>query len=137
VHILNKKNKVMFNTIINIELTLEQFYFGYQSNQTVSRQRFCDLCHGTGAHTFDDLKKCDHCEGTGLHLYLKEGDNSFAHAVNTTCRTCNGYGKVILNKCQKCSGQRVSVLYYSHLIICELTCKYIYIYIYIYNYCFS
>ena len=72
-HIKNNAHKKMPNTIIPIELTLEEIYKGLEVHKTVARNRICQTCNGTGAFTESDIKPCSICEGRGNRIYLKDG----------------------------------------------------------------
>ena len=64
----------------------------------------CDHCHGSGAQSSADISGCTTCGGTGV--VNEQVRTAFgAMMQQRVCPTCNGTGKVIKNKCQKCHGQ--------------------------------
>ncbi len=104
-HIVSNAVKMMPNTIVQVPLTLEQMFHGYNFTHKAQINRFCKTCLGhSGAHSHDDITPCPVCQGTGRHLYIRDGEAGFVHAVNTTCKSCDGYGNLINKKCTMCGG---------------------------------
>ena len=63
----------------------------------------CPDCKGTGAKNGTEFSTCSECGGTGQVRYTE--NTIFGRMVRTgICRTCNGTGKMIKEKCSSCGG---------------------------------
>ena len=89
---------------INLEITLEDAYFGTTKKMKIPIKRACSLCKGLGFEK-DSLKKCTVCNGSGQVSYKTK---SFFGTILTshTCPQCNGYGFTVDKKCSKCNGNQ-------------------------------
>lgn len=87
-----------------VEITLDDIYFGSEKKIKVEREVKCDTCDGRGSNTPEDVKTCSTCDGKGVVI---ETQRSILGAIRTqrTCPTCNGVGKVITDPCQACLGE--------------------------------
>ena len=66
----------------------------------------CHVCHGLGAVSKKDIKVCSQCGGSGT--VVMEQQTLFGRTqTRTTCPTCKGTGKEIINKCSNCNGEGV------------------------------
>ena len=64
----------------------------------------CSNCHGTGANTPRDVENCSRCRGTGRVRVVQQ--TLFGQmASERACPDCNGSGKKIKVRCNKCNGQ--------------------------------
>ena len=84
----------------NLELTLEEAYKGKEEEIVFEKWESCDICEGTGVTPGTELEICPHCRG--------EGEIARSHGffqIRTTCSTCNGTGKIIVDPCSKCKGR--------------------------------
>ena len=87
-----------------IEITLEEVYFGVEKEVSISRDVKCETCSGSGAKNSSDVVKCSTCEGKG---YVIETKNSFLGMIRTQkiCPKCEGRGEEIKNPCSDCKGK--------------------------------
>lgn len=89
---------------LKVSLTMEEIAFGVEKTLKVKKHIQCDSCGGTGAETDEDFETCSTCSGTGEVRQVSR--TMFGQFVNVQpCPTCAGEGKIIRNKCSKCSGE--------------------------------
>lgn len=88
------------NIETTIKITLEELYGGADKKITFKRMEACDQCKGRGSATKDDIKVCIDCYGVGYIV-----SNLVSLFSREECRKCKGSGKIIINKCQGCSGK--------------------------------
>ncbi len=88
---------------IKVRLSLKEIAEGVTKKVKITKQIACDKCGGTGAKDSSSYTTCHTCNGAG---YVTRMENSFFGRVQTqgVCPTCGGTGKVITEKCDKCSG---------------------------------
>jgi molecular chaperone DnaJ len=84
----------------NVELSLEDAVKGKSLEIKVPTYVSCDPCDGSGAKPGTSAKTCSTCHGHG-QVQMRQG----LFAVQQTCPTCSGKGKVISDKCTSCRGQ--------------------------------
>ena len=84
----------------NMELTLEEAVRGCDKEIEVPTLVSCDPCEGTGAKKGTSSSTCSTCHGHG-QVQMRQG----LFAVQQTCPTCGGKGKVIADPCTSCRGQ--------------------------------
>ena len=84
----------------NVELSLEDAVKGKSLEIKVPTYVSCDPCDGSGAKPGTSAKTCSTCHGHG-QVQMRQG----LFAVQQTCPTCSGTGKVIVDKCTSCRGQ--------------------------------
>ena len=89
-----------------IEIDLDDVYFGCEKDIKVTRDDKCDDCDGKGAKDSSDIQTCSHCNGTGV---VTEIQRSILGAIRTQrpCPSCNGSGKKIKNPCSSCNGKGI------------------------------
>src|SRR5512145_1007930 len=94
------------NLRVKVKLNLEEIEKGVEKKLKVSKYIACDECSGTGAKGGSAYSTCGTCRGSGQ---VTRVSNTFLGQMQTTqvCPTCNGDGKMITNKCTKCSGEGV------------------------------
>lgn len=94
------------NLRVKVKLNLEEIEKGVEKKLKVSKYIVCDECSGTGAKGGSAYSTCGTCRGTGQ---VTRVSNTFLGQMQTTqvCPTCGGEGKMITNKCGKCSGEGV------------------------------
>lgn len=86
-----------------VRLTLEEIAEGTERTIEYTKFKTCDNCSGTGAKSASAYVKCSNCGGTGEKRTVS--NSIFGQIVNVTvCPYCNGEGKIIKEKCEKCSG---------------------------------
>jgi len=83
----------------HLEITLEEAALGGKRTIHVPRRRTCPNCSGSGARPGSRPKKCIHCNGNG-RITLQ---GSF-FSISKACERCGGLGRVITERCPRCSG---------------------------------
>lgn len=88
---------------VKLNLTFEESVFGVTKNITINKIENCHLCNGIGAKHGTAYTTCKECNGSG---YVKYTENTlFGRMIKTgVCKTCNGTGKKITEKCDHCNG---------------------------------
>ncbi len=86
----------------NLDITLEDAYYGTEKRIKYRRNAMCPDCNGTGAKN-GKLITCPTCNGTGQQRIVR-GQGFFRMVTVTTCQTCGGRGKIPEEKCPKCNG---------------------------------
>ncbi len=84
----------------NLELSLEDAVKGKTLEIKVPTFVSCEPCDGSGAKKGTQPKTCSTCHGHG-QVQMRQG----LFAVQQSCPTCNGQGKVISDPCNSCHGQ--------------------------------
>ncbi len=86
-----------------IEISLEDVYFGVEKEIKVSRMDKCDNCNGLGTKNPNNIKTCSKCNGSGV---IVEIQRSILGAIRTqrTCPVCAGKGNIISDPCPTCNG---------------------------------
>lgn len=87
-----------------IEISLEDVYFGVEKTIKINREEKCKTCDGKGAKSSNDIKNCNVCNGSGVETVLQR---SILGTIRTqrVCSKCHGKGKEIKNPCSTCSGK--------------------------------
>ena len=83
----------------DMELTLEEAYFGIEKEITFYKLELCQTCGGTGMSPGTQPMTCSTCQGRG-QVIRSQG----FFQVSTTCPTCHGEGQIISDPCKDCSG---------------------------------
>lgn len=87
----------------DLEITLEQAAFGFETNIDVPRYETCTECGGSGAAPGTSPQTCINCAGTGQVQFAQ--NTPFGRIVNArTCERCRGEGTVIDTPCSSCGG---------------------------------
>jgi molecular chaperone DnaJ len=88
-----------------IQIDLDDVYFGKEIEITVPREKKCEDCDGKGAKNADDVVTCDACGGSG---FVTETQRSILGMVRTQrpCNKCHGKGNTIKNPYKNCDGNR-------------------------------
>jgi molecular chaperone DnaJ len=84
----------------NVDLSLEDAVKGKSLEIKVPTYVNCEPCDGSGAKPGTSAKTCSTCHGHG-QVQMRQG----LFAVQQTCPTCGGSGKVITDKCASCYGE--------------------------------
>jgi molecular chaperone DnaJ len=87
------------DTIMGLELSLEEAFSGVTKTITFSREATCKSCNGSGAESF---QTCDVCKGTGT---LRTSKGFFK--MSQACTACGGTGRKITKFCRTCGGRGV------------------------------
>lgn len=83
----------------NMELSLEEAERGVTREIRIPTLKECDVCHGSGAKPGTSAVTCPTCHGQG-QVQMRQG----IFAVQQTCLSCQGQGKIIKDPCTKCHG---------------------------------
>ncbi len=94
------------NIRIKVALTLEEIANGVEKKLKVNKFVACEGCHGSGAEAGSAHDNCTTCRGTGTVTRITQTILGQMQS-SSTCPTCNGEGKIIKNKCKKCSGEGI------------------------------
>jgi molecular chaperone DnaJ len=87
----------------DLEITLENAFYGLETKIEVPLYTTCPRCGGTGAER-GALKTCPQCNGAGEVRRIQS--RGFMQFVSITpCGKCNGTGKIIEKKCPECRGE--------------------------------
>ena len=91
------------NIDINLKLTFEESAHGLKRDVTYMCMQECDACHGTGAKNGTEYTTCSDCGGSGQVQFSQRTVFGEMRSVGV-CKTCNGTGKMIKEKCPNCGG---------------------------------
>ncbi len=91
------------DSLIPVELTLEECATGVAKELSVDTAAVCTTCHGEGTAPGTSRITCDTCKGSGE---IQQVQRSLLGQVVTSrpCPVCRGYGEVIPEPCRQCSG---------------------------------
>ena len=85
--------------VVTANITPIQSFKGEDVTINYFRNVGCESCAGSGGHR----EVCVGCKGYGYH-YIVSGSGFFRQEVRQVCKTCNGEGFKLINKCHTCSG---------------------------------
>ncbi len=89
---------------IKLKLNLEEVANGVEKKIKVKRYVSCKSCQGNGSKNGSSLQNCSTCNGTGQIKRVQQ--TMLGQMVTTnTCHTCNGEGKVVIDRCEACFGE--------------------------------
>lgn len=92
---------------VQVNLSFSEAVLGCTKKITIPKVESCDHCGGTGAKGGTQFSTCGECDGKGQVRYTE--NSIFGRIVKTgICKTCNGTGKIIKEKCSVCSGNGYS-----------------------------
>jgi molecular chaperone DnaJ len=91
------------DALLRLEVELAEAAFGTSRDLTVDTAVVCGTCHGSGARGDSEPVTCETCRG---HGEVQQVQRSFLGDIRTArpCPTCRGFGTVIPNPCDECSG---------------------------------
>ena len=91
------------DALIRLEIDLAEAAFGTSHELKVDTAVVCGTCHGSGAAAGSEPVSCQTCRGRGE---VQQVQRSFLGEIRTArpCPTCRGYGSVIPEPCDECSG---------------------------------
>ncbi len=87
----------------DLEIELEDAFYGREKKITLLKTQSCPTCHGTKAAK-GGLIICHECHGRGQIIYEQRTGWSIFRQI-TTCPKCRGQGKRITSFCQNCHGK--------------------------------
>lgn len=89
---------------MSMKITFEEAIFGVRKEVNVPRYESCSACHGTGAKHGKEFNTCSDCHGSGRVRFQQ--NTLFGTTIREgVCKTCNGTGKIIKEKCATCNGK--------------------------------
>jgi len=83
----------------DLELTLEDAFYGKEEEIVFDRLETCMACNGSGITPGSEPQVCATCQGRG-QVIRSQG----FFQISTTCPACNGQGQVITDPCKECRG---------------------------------
>lgn len=88
---------------LDLALSLREAAFGVTKTVRLYRSKKCERCHGNGAEPGTPIKDCATCHGSGV---IEHTQRSLFGAIRTqtSCRACDGEGKIAEKKCGECRG---------------------------------
>ncbi len=84
----------------NLELTLEEAYYGKEETIEIPRIESCPECSGSGAERGSTVDTCPQCYGRGQ---VTQSQGFFT--MSRTCPRCRGEGEIIKSPCRNCNGK--------------------------------
>lgn len=87
----------------NMEITLEEAFYGVEKEIKIPTTEVCEECHGHGTADGKEPPVCPTCQGTGK---IHKSQGGF-FIVETTCPKCKGRGRLVNEACKKCDGEGV------------------------------
>lgn len=91
---------------VAIEVPLQDFFLGKDSDFGVEMQNVCESCTGSGSAD-GKRKKCPRCSGSGVITQTIQ-IGPMIQRMQTPCDHCQGAGTVIAKKCKTCGGARTA-----------------------------
>ena len=88
------------NLRYNLELTLEEAFYGKEEEIVFQRLEPCQTCNGTGVKPGSEPQVCATCQGRG-QVVRSQG----FFQISTTCPACHGQGRIITDPCHECRGE--------------------------------
>jgi molecular chaperone DnaJ len=85
--------------VVTANITPIQSFKGEDVTINYFRNVGCESCAGSGGNR----EVCVGCKGYGYHSIVS-GSGFFRQEVRQVCKTCNGEGFKLINKCHTCSG---------------------------------
>ena len=89
---------------VTVKLTLKEISEGVTKKLKINKTIACSKCGGSGAKDSSSYATCSRCGGSG---YVVTVQNSFFGRMQTqsVCPECQGSGRVIKDRCDKCGGE--------------------------------
>ena len=84
----------------NLEISLEEAYLGRTVEIDVPTLVTCHTCEGSGAKPGTGMSTCKHCNGHGK---VRAAQGFFT--IERTCPVCQGRGQIMEQPCTDCGGQ--------------------------------
>ena len=98
-------SKEGLNIVVELPLTLEQSFMGYNSKLNVTRKRRCSECDGTRCAANTVTHTCEACNGRGKNLGFSQPTmGGYEQAVFRECQYCHGHGSLPHEPCPVCQG---------------------------------
>ncbi|MDZ7616750.1 MAG: DnaJ C-terminal domain-containing protein, partial [Patescibacteria group bacterium] len=96
-----RRSRVNRGADIRCRVTLDLLEAAHGTSKVIQFQRHqpCETCHGSGAEAGSRPETCSYCGGSGRVVQSRG-----IIAIQSTCPSCNGAGKVIRRPCKSCRG---------------------------------
>jgi len=85
-------------------ISFKESIFGAKKKIKVNVHEECSTCHGSGAHSKNDVKTCSKCHGSG-RITVEQQTLFGRTRTQAACNVCGGTGKEITKKCNTCHGE--------------------------------
>ncbi|MEW6481835.1 MAG: molecular chaperone DnaJ [bacterium] len=87
------------NLRYDVEISLEDAYFGKEEKISFEKREVCSFCGGDGSAKQGGRRACPTCNGSG-RIVQQTGFFS----IQRTCTRCDGRGSIITTPCPECRG---------------------------------
>ncbi len=87
-----------------LKITFEEAVFGCTKELTYERAEPCGECSGSGSAAGTTPETCSMCQGRG-RIRVQQG--MIPIAIERTCPTCKGAGRIVKDPCKLCRGPGV------------------------------
>lgn len=94
------------DTVTAFHVSLKDIYNGATLELEIDMDSVCDDCDGT-ASADGKTTKCSECNGAGVRVVRHQLAPGFIQQMQTVCDKCSGKGKIVVNPCRTCKGNRV------------------------------
>ena len=92
------------NSYMSLDIDFLEAVHGVEKTVTITVDKLCEKCHGTGAESSSDIETCPTCRGSGR--VTRQTRTAFGVMQSqTTCPDCHGTGKHITKYCPECHGE--------------------------------
>jgi DnaJ family protein A protein 2 len=92
-----------------IPIDLEDLYNNVVKKIEIRQKVICLDCNGTGGKSSDDIVTCSQCDGKGKIMRILNLGPGMIQQTMSDCNKCGGLGKIILNKCPACNGNKIII----------------------------
>ena len=92
--------------IINIPLTLKEFYIGTKKKVSLKLKNICSGCSGNGGL---NAELCHGCSGNGFIIQNKMLGPGFIQRFQSLCNICKGNKKTFKLICNMCNSNKISI----------------------------
>lgn len=89
---------------MTMQIDFLEAVFGVEKTVTLNVDEECHVCHGSGAHSKEDVSTCGRCNGSGKTVTQQRTPFGVFQS-ESSCPDCNGTGKKITKKCAHCHGR--------------------------------
>jgi len=105
--------------IVNIPISLKEFYNGTKKKITIKVKNICGNCSGYGGI---NLKICSGCNGNGVKIINRLIGPNMIQRMQTTCNDCSGNKKIAQNPCNNCDKLGIINIEKQFLLVIEPGC---------------
>eukprot|EP01116_Phalansterium_solitarium_P020545 TRINITY_DN6103_c0_g1_i1.p1 TRINITY_DN6103_c0_g1~~TRINITY_DN6103_c0_g1_i1.p1 ORF type:complete len:284 (+),score=30.40 TRINITY_DN6103_c0_g1_i1:113-964(+) len=92
-----------------LAVTLEDLYKGKTTKLSVTRNKICPKCEGSGTKVGGVSASCKTCNGSGRRMVIRQLGPGMIQQMQTVCDDCGGKGETVKeeDKCKQCKGKKV------------------------------